>query len=185
MNRFFYRYFRLILLVFIVFVIFAGSFSFWYFWGGGNDVITPSDMVEIEESFSSPLKTYGGESVGLKSFRGKIVVANFWATWCPYSPGELAAFSEAQKLYGAKAVILGINRMETLVFAKGFSDKLGLSNILFLLDPEDAFFKSIGGYAMPETVIFNANGDIAFRYRGPMTRSEIIDAVRRVVEAEK
>jgi len=48
------------------------------------------------------------------------------------------------------------------------SDKL-----IFLLDPKDTFYKSIGGFAMPETLFVNSDGTINFHKRGPMRAEEI------------
>lgn len=123
----------------------------------------------FNNEFSLVLKDYSNKDVPLYQFRRQIIVAYAWASWCTYCGEELQHLTELKKTYGDKIQILAINRAEPLVTAKDFTDKLNTStDITLLLDPGDAFFKSIAGYAMPETVFINANGDIVYHQRGPI-----------------
>ena len=56
------------------------------------------------------LKTIDGKTVSLKDFRGKVVLVNFWATWCPPCREEMPLFEEVYQKYKDKGfVILAIN----------------------------------------------------------------------------
>ncbi len=56
------------------------------------------------------LKTPDGKTVSLKDFRGKVVLVNFWATWCPPCREEMPLFEEIYQKYKDKGfVILAIN----------------------------------------------------------------------------
>ena len=133
----------------------------------------PHGTDTFNKSYGLVLKDYDGKDVHLYEFRRKVLIAYAWATWCPYCSAELQNLSEMKKKYGDDVQIVAINRAETVVVAKPFTDKLGISNILFLIDPEDAFFKSISGYAMPETVFINERGEIVFHQRGPLNLPEL------------
>ena len=117
---------------------------------------------------------YNGNTVSLRGFIGTPIVVNSWAVWCPFCVKELADFVEVKKEFGDQIVIISIDRAESLELAKGFTDDLGVTNdLLFLLDPEDSFYRAIGGFSMPETIFVDSNGVIVFHKRGPMDADEI------------
>ncbi len=120
------------------------------------------------------LNDYNGKSVSLADFKGKPLVLNAWAAWCPFCVKELEDFATAQKEFGDKIVIIAIDRAEPLATAKKFTDDLGVTDdLVFLLDPADSFYQSIGGFSMPETIFVSKDGNIAFHKRGPMDLEEI------------
>jgi len=126
------------------------------------------------------LQDYSGEIVSLKDFKGKVVVVNAWASWCPFCVNELPDFETLQNEFPDEIVVVAINRAEPLEFAKSFSDKLGLSeSYTFLIDRDDTFYKSIGGFSMPETLFVNKKGEVELHKRGPMK----IDEMRAIVES--
>ena len=45
-----------------------------------------------------------GKSVALSSFKGKVIVLDFWATWCPPCKAEIPGFVELQEAYGSKGL---------------------------------------------------------------------------------
>jgi thiol-disulfide isomerase/thioredoxin len=124
------------------------------------------------------LTDYEGKKVKLSEFKQKAVVVHSWASWCPYCADELRHLSEIKEIYGDSVAVVAINRAEPLSVAKDFSDSLGLpAGISYLIDPDDAFYKQIGGYAMPETIIIDERGDTAYHQRGPITFKEIVDNI--------
>jgi len=61
-----------------------------------------------------------------------------------------------------------------LEVAKRYTDEQGITNnLVFLLDPSDSFYQSIGGFTMPETIFVDRDGSIREHKRGPMTQAEI------------
>lgn len=124
--------------------------------------------------FSLPLQSYDGKTVYLSAFRHPVLVVFAWASWCPYCGDEMRDLAALQARSGGSVRIVGVNRGEPLVDAKRFSDMLGVGDELaLLLDPEDTFYKSIGGYAMPEFIFLDYRGEVVFRSRGPMTSAEV------------
>lgn len=132
------------------------------------------------------LTAYDGQTVRLRDLRGTPLVVNSWAAWCPFCVKELPDFAAVQTEFGNRVKIVAINREETLEVARGFTDKLGASEKLFyLLDPQDEFYRAIGGFTMPETLFVNAEGRIVFQKRGVMTREEIRQRVTELVHRGK
>jgi thiol-disulfide isomerase/thioredoxin len=137
----------------------------------------------FNNEFGLVLQDYSQEDVRLYSFRRKILVAYAWASWCTYCAEELKNLAELKRTYGDKIEILAINRAEPYVTAKEFTEKLNMGkDITLLLDSKDAFFKSIGGYAMPETVFIDQNGDIVYHQRGPIDMEALKQRMKTLIE---
>lgn len=119
------------------------------------------------------LKDYAGAEIQLADFRGQNLIINSWASWCPFCRKELQEFAAVKKEFGNAVVIIAIDRAESLETAKRYSEELGVTNeLIFLLDSEDSFYQSIGGFSMPETIFVDRNGLIRDHKRGPMDREE-------------
>ena len=129
------------------------------------------------------LEDIDGNEVGLGEFPGKILVINSWAVWCPFCVDELAEFGALQEEFRDEIVVIAINRQESKSKSVGFTDGLGLTDkMLYLLDPTDSFYKSIGGFSMPETIFVDANRNIRIHKRGPMELKEMIEKVLGILE---
>ncbi|MEK7636083.1 MAG: TlpA disulfide reductase family protein [Patescibacteria group bacterium] len=148
-----------------------------------GDATTPTKQeAQSEKAPNFSLQDYNGKTVNLADFIGKPIVLNSWAGWCPFCRKELPDFVTAQKEFGDKVVIVAINRQESLATAKGYTDTQGTSNdLIFLLDPDDSFYKSIGGFSMPETLFIDKNGAIIIHKRGPMDINEIRQKIKEIL----
>ena len=146
----------------------------WWVSSTNTPVPTPSSAVPVqtenlEKAPAFTLKDYDGNDVSMSDFTGKIAIINSWAVWCPFCKKELEDFVELQKEFGDEIVIVAIDRAEPLEVAKGFSDTVDPDgDLIFLLDPQDAFYKSIGGFSMPETIFVDTEGNIRIHKRGPI-----------------
>ncbi len=128
------------------------------------------------------LISYEGNTVSLAEFKGRPVVINSWAVWCPFCREELSDFSELQKEFGDRITVIAIDRQEPLEKAKGYTDELDITNdMVFLLDPSDSFYKSIGGFSMPETIFVNEDGNIVVHKRGPMDLNEMREHTEKII----
>ena len=139
--------------------------------------------VSFQPRYQLVLKDYNGKDVRLSQFKREILVAHSWATWCTYCGEELKNLAILKKKYGDRITIIAPNRAESAQVAKPFSDALNLgSGISFLIDPDDAFYKAVGGYAMPETLFVNDRGEVVFHQRGPMSIEEVDAHLRALLE---
>ena len=94
---------------------------------------------------------YDGNTVALADFSGKPLVINSWASWCPFCVKELPDFVLLQKKF-PEMVVIAVDRRESLNTAKSYTDDIGITDdLVFLLDNSDSFYRSIGGFTMPET----------------------------------
>jgi len=158
----------------------------------GGVFLVMRDQGEESQSSSSDfdafafvsLVDYEGNVVSLEEFRGKPLVINSWAVWCPFCRKELADFATLQQEFGNRVTAIAIDRQEPLAKAKGFTDDLGITNdMFFLLDSSDSFYKSIGGFSMPETIFVNSAGEIVAHKRGPMELDEMREHTNKIISA--
>ncbi len=152
----------------------------------GNNTTTQTQTDSSPKSDKAPdfhLQDYNDKTVSLTDFTGKPVVINSWAAWCPFCQKELVDFAAAQKEFEDQVVIVAIDRAESREVAKKYSDELGVTgDLIFLLDPSDSFYQSIGGFSMPETIFVAKNGAIMDHKRGPMEIDEIRDRIRKIMQ---
>lgn len=148
----------------------------------GNTAAPTGQEARSEKAPSFSLQDYNGKTVNLGDFAGRPLVINSWAAWCPFCRKELVDFVTAQKEFGDKVIIIAVDRAETRDIAKKYTDELGVTgDMVFLLDPSDSFYQSIGGFSMPETVFVNSNGDIVFHKRGPMGVKEMRERIQQLL----
>lgn len=146
--------------------------------GGGGDGAQP----EARRVPAFALQDYNGNTVRTADFRGKPMVINAWAAWCPFCGKELQDFAVVQKEFGDQVAIIAVDRAETLSAAKQFTDRLGITDeLIFLLDPTDSFYALIGGFSMPETIFVDAQGVIREHRRGPIEVDEMRQKIQELI----
>ena len=142
---------------------------------------------DLSSSFNFSLEDYNVRTVTAADFAGKPLVVNAWATWCPFCIDELPDFATVQEELGDQVVFITINRSESLKRAQQYSDeRLGLGDkLVWLLDPDDSFYRGIGGFAMPETIFVTPDRAIQFHKRGPMDLQEIRLRTEALLNSQK
>jgi peroxiredoxin len=112
------------------------------------------------------MKTLSGETVKLSSLKGKKVMLNFWATWCPPCKAEMPEMEQFYKEAGKDVVILAVN-IDPQLDVKGFVDKNGIT-FPILLDEDDHVNETYQVLSIPTTYFINSNGLIQNKYTGAM-----------------
>ena len=130
-----------------------------------------SKGVGINEGQIAPdftLRTLDGKAVQLSDYRGKRVIVNFWATWCPPCRAEIPDF---QKLYEKKDVeILAVNLTETeesTEEVKGFIKEYELT-FPVLMDMRSDVSTTYQVSAYPTSYMLDSNGRIQFVAMGAL-----------------
>ncbi len=128
----------------------------------------------------------GGEPVHLADLRGRVVLVNFWATWCKPCEEEMPAM---QRLYEALAgpgfELLAISVDADPALVERFRERLGLE-FPILLDPDQRVAHAWQTFRFPETLLVDAEGSVVERYVGPKEWDAVayVDRIRRLVAAE-
>ncbi len=117
------------------------------------------------------LKNLNGETVKLSDLKGKKVMLNFWATWCPPCKAEMPEIEQFYQKSGNDVEILAVN-LDPQADVKGFADK---NNITFpiLLDAEDSVNRQYEIISIPTTFFINSDGVIQNRFVGGMKLEDI------------
>jgi len=111
------------------------------------------------------LKDVEGKTVQSSDFKGKVVILDFWATWCPPCKKEIPDFIELQKKYGEKGlVIVGVSLDEQgPSVVKPFITQLGISYPIVMGD--EKIVQDFGGVeGIPTTFIIDREGKIVGRH---------------------
>lgn len=109
-----------------------------------------------------------GTTVRLSDLRGRPVMVNFWASWCPPCKEEMPGFEQVwRKVRGEGVMFLGISREDASTI-RDFVTKGGY-DWTFLLDPEDRAYKSYQVTGFPESYFVDKEGILRDKVIGPMT----------------
>lgn len=130
---------------------------------------------EIAPDFT--LRTFDGEDITLSELRGKIVIVNFWGSWCAQCYGEAPDLQDIHDAYTDQVVVIGVNWLDTPTGAQSFIDQFGLT----YANGEDTRERIAKAYRIqgaPENFIINAEGVIAASLIGAVdypTLATVID----------
>ncbi len=159
------------LLILVVLLVIAGLVTWYIRYSAVRDEVGKAASELLAESELTPYTTLTGEPFSFTEYRGSVRVVNVWASWSPFAATELPILNTIAATYGDRSVVaIGVNRKEQKERAAAYIGSIpAVPNVIFAIDETDAFYQSVGGYAMPETIIFNAAGDIVWHYRGVVT----------------
>ncbi len=130
------------------------------------------------------LQDLQGQNIELSDYRGKVVILNFWASWCPPCKAEMPEINQAalQFAQGNEAVLLTVNltdgSRETAAKARKYINDNNYS-MTVLLDTGGKVANTYGITSIPTTIIIDKNGIIQNRFSGGTTQSILEGYVRQ------
>jgi len=145
-----------------------------------------SGTTETEKAYANDftLLDLEGKEVSLHDFEGKIVVLNFWATWCPPCRAEIPDFVETYNEYKDKGVqFLGVSDDDV----KSLNDFIKEYEINYptLLDgSKDTIMGKWGITAIPTTFVLNGSGEVFFNQVGMMSKDMLVKAIDAALQEE-
>ncbi|MGM0863066.1 MAG: peroxiredoxin family protein [Bacillota bacterium] len=128
-----------------------------------------------DKAIDFKLDTLSGESVTLSELKGKKVVLNFWATWCPPCKEEMPIMQEFYTKNGKDVEILAIN-IDPQYNVKEYQKAMGLT-FPILLDKDDKINTAYDILTVPTTYIINEQGIITHKQIGAITSLESFTAL--------
>lgn len=137
------------------------------------------------------LKDLSGHDVSLRQQRGRVVLVNFWATWCPPCRTEIPWLMELQERFGAELVVLGVAMDEggARAVAPWVQRERFLTNGVSrplrypVLIGSDAVAEAYQVESLPVTFVVGRDGVVVRRIDGPFDPADLERSIRKLVSA--
>jgi len=151
-------------------------------WAEDVALHSPDTIVPTKPPTALPamnLRTLSGAGVALKSYFGKPMVLNFWATWCVPCVAELPELDRLAATADITVVAISADRGGATAVA-AFLKKHPVDHAVMLLDPTSDAVHAVQVFGFPTTLIIDASGRVRGRMEGPVQWSVAAPAVRRL-----
>lgn len=148
-----------------------------------NNQPTRPEVGDLAPNFT--LTTLDGKESSLEDLKGKVVMINFWASWCEPCRTEMPAMQEAYEKYKDQGFeIVAVNIAETDVTAASFARQYGLTFPIWMdRDREVTQLYKIG--PIPSSLFVDSNGKITYRYEGPVNVSQLDSIIQPMLPKKK
>ncbi len=147
---------------------------------------TPEDNATMQDNSSKApdftLTNISGEDVSLSDYKGKVVIVDFWATWCPPCRKGIPDLISLQNEYKDKVKVIGISldRENTKGGVPDFVDRMGINYPVVYFN--DKVINDFGGVnAIPTTFIIDQNGNIVKKVVGLYPKSEYENKIKELI----
>ena len=130
--------------------------------------------------------TGDGESGSLADYRGKVVLVNIWATWCPPCREEMPTLDRLQAELGGPDFLVMPLSIDTggVEVVQKFYDEIGISQLGIYLDESMQAMRELGAVGLPTTLLIDREGREIGRLVGPAEwdAPEMIEFLRQAIE---
>jgi cytochrome c biogenesis protein CcmG/thiol:disulfide interchange protein DsbE len=147
--------------------------------GSGGGIAAKVDSGHTVTAPPMRLPSFDSGDVSLASYRGKVVVVNFWASWCVDCKLEAHALATAEKQWSGKDVVfLGVDSQDLGSAAKSYMKHYDV-NYPVVRDISGSAVKTWGVTGFPETFFVTPQGQVVPpHYEGPVTVANLSAAIK-------
>jgi thiol-disulfide isomerase/thioredoxin len=137
------------------------------------------EKIVVEELTHLPnfsFKDLAGKTRSRSEWAGKVLVINFWATWCTYCLKEIPVFIELQKTYAKRGLqFVGIAIDKNYQTIQSFVDDVGINYPILRGENAPELALSLGNYyaGLPFSVVVDRQNRIVERHLGELNRQEV------------
>lgn len=131
----------------------------------------PNGLEQLQIKVQAPKTTFTDENLTkttIDAFRGKIVILNFWATWCAPCIKEMPSLERlASRLPAEKFAVIAVSQDRGgASVANPFLDRIGVKNLPIYFDPNRKLSRDLGVRGFPTTVIIARHGTVVGKLEG-------------------
>ena len=128
--------------------------------------VCPADAKKANLDFT--VNDMNGKTVALSSFKGKVIVLDFWATWCPPCKAEIPGFVELQEAYGEKGLqVVGVSVDDPADKLPPFATEFRMNYPVLVGLGRDDLQDAYGPmWGIPTTFLINRDGKICRKHSG-------------------
>jgi len=142
----------------------------------------PTEIGAVVPAYAAP--DLAGDSTSLASLRGRVVVLNTWATWCPpcrEEMPELQAVHEELRSAGVTVIAVSIDARDDAAEIREF---LRIAGVTFpvLHDADERISRLFRATGVPETFLIDREGVLRHRWIGQISRDQVRSAARDLLE---
>lgn len=172
---------KVLAIIGVLAVVISGSSMLYRSLTGGDssDVGRAAPQAAAQKQEKAPDFTVtdgSGKAIKLSDFKGKPVVINFWASWCPPCRAEMPDFDKVSKELSGEVVFLMVNMTdgtrETEAKAKAFVAEQGFSFPVYY-DVKQSAANAYGITALPTTCFVDKEGNLVRGVRGGISETEL------------
>lgn len=128
------------------------------------------------------LKDMNGVDVELDSFEGKVLIINFWATWCLPCKAEIPDLVALQAKYKDDLVVLGISVDDTAEQIRPYATQYKVNYRMLVGNKREDVQEALGPLmAVPVSVIVDRDGNIALKHTGIATREQLETEIKALL----
>lgn len=172
---------------FIKIAVIAIGIGFIYSYAIWDNAVSPAmAAVENKPAPNFKLKDIDGKDVKLSDYKGKVVIVDFWATWCVPCKKEIPDFIDLQNKYKNQGfTFIGISVDEDgAKVVKPFYKEMKMNYPVVLMDDKiQEQFGGIRGY--PTTFLIDQNGKIIKKYFGTTEKKVFEDDIQSLLAKQK
>ena len=129
-------------------------------------------------NFDFTMKDVDGNQVSLSSYKGKVVLLNFWATWCGPCKAEIPGFVELQEKYRDQLVIVGYSVDDTAEKAKAFAAEYKMNYPILLGEGREDVQDAYGPiWGIPASFVISKDGRVCRKHMGIAPKKVFEDEV--------
>jgi len=154
--------------------------------GGAPGVFTSGQLAKpsFRKAPDFTLQTFSGETLRLSDLRGKPVMLNFWASWCPPCREEAPLLEDTWREYREKGVVfVGVNVWDSEKDARTFLSEYDITYPNGR-DPGTGISIEYGLSGIPETFFIDRQGNITRKWIGPFTEETLKAFLDEMVAGE-
>ena len=127
---------------------------------------TPGEVMEGEFLRDATLYGFGGDVQKLSALRGKPLIINMWASWCPPCRAEMSSLDQLYQRYGGKQFnLIGISADDDSNAAFNFLMQSGITFANYA-DHKLIMENMLGAHTIPLTLLIDANGKVLKKFHG-------------------
>jgi thiol-disulfide isomerase/thioredoxin len=155
----------------LVVLLLAPSFA-----GAAESEAEMPDRAKLGEFVPSPqpapapaisLTEPAGDTVDLSDFKGKLVLVNFWATWCEPCLREMPSMERLQSRLGDRIAVLAVSEDRGgAKTVEPFIHKLGLKSVKIYIDPKSAIGRAFEVKGLPTSFLIDRDGKVLGQVQG-------------------
>lgn len=140
-------------------------------WLGGN-LALPAFAPPHAPMPELSVRSLDGAEVPLRSYQGKPLVVNLWATWCPPCRREMPALAAMQRKRPDVGFVF-VNQRESASTVQAFLSSQGLRMENVVVDPAGQLAARTGSLGFPTTLFYDAGGRLRFRHVGELSEATL------------